>query len=62
MLYHCKDPEKHSVLLLKPTEMSAINIGRTNNYSGLGLHVETKVIVEMTDVKNQEIGYERWNL
>ena len=39
--------------------MSAINIGRTNNYSGLGPHVETKVIVEMTDVKNQEIGYER---
>ena len=31
--YHCKDPEKPRVLLLGPTGISAVNIGRTTTYS-----------------------------
>ena len=37
LLYHCKDPEKPRVLLLDPTGISAVNIGRTTVDSGLGV-------------------------
>ena len=50
MLYHCSDPEKPRVLVLRTTEISAVNIGGTNIYSGLGPKFETKVLVEMTNL------------
>ena len=34
--YHCKDPEKHRILGLGPTRISAVNIGGTSIHSGLG--------------------------
>ena len=36
-LYHSKDPEKPSVLILGPTGISAVNIGGTVIHSGLGI-------------------------
>ena len=35
MLYHCKDPERPRVLLLRPTGISAVNKGGADIYSGL---------------------------
>ena len=37
LLYHCKDPEKPRVLLLGLTGISAVNIGGSTVYSGLGI-------------------------
>ena len=36
-LYHSKDSEKSSVLILGPTGISAVNIGGTAIHSGLGI-------------------------
>ena len=44
LLYHCKDPGKLRVLLLGPTRISAINIGRTTIHSGLGIKPEIKLL------------------
>ena len=41
--YHCKDPDKPRVLLLGPTEISAVNIGRTTIHSGLGIKPGTEL-------------------
>ena len=43
MLLHCKDPEKPRVLLLGPTEISAVNIGWRTIHSGLGIKPGTKL-------------------
>ena len=43
LLYHCKDHEKPRVLLLEPTEISAVNIGGTTVHSGLGIKPGTKL-------------------
>ena len=37
LLFHCKDLEKPSVLLLDPTGISAVNIGGTTIHSGFGI-------------------------
>ena len=37
LLYHCKDLEKPTVLLLIPTGISAANIGGITIHSGLGI-------------------------
>ena len=42
-LYHCKYPEKPRVLLLAPTEISAVNIGGTTIHSGLGIQPRIKL-------------------
>ena len=44
LLCHCKDPEKPRVLLLGPTGISAVNVGVTTIYSGLGIKPETKLL------------------
>ena len=44
LLYHCKDPEKPSIFLIRPTGISAVNIGETTNHSGLGIKPETKLL------------------
>ena len=44
LLYHRKDPEKSSVLLRGPTEISAVNIDGTNIHSGLGIKPGTKLL------------------
>ena len=44
LLYHCKDPEKSSVLLLGPTEISAANIDGTTIHSGLEIKPGTKLL------------------
>ena len=44
LLYHCKDPEKSRVLLVGSTEISSVNIGGTNIYSGLGIKLGTKLL------------------
>ena len=44
MLYHCKDPEKLSVLLLGPTRISAVNIDGTTIHSSLGIKTGTKLL------------------
>ena len=44
LLYHCKDPEKPRVLLLGPTGISAVNIGRTTIHSGLGIKPGIKLL------------------
>ena len=37
LLHQCKDLEKPRVLLLRPTGISAVNIGGTTIYFGLGI-------------------------
>ena len=44
MLYHCKDPEKPRVLLLGPTGISVVNIGRPTIHSGLRIKPRTKLL------------------
>ena len=44
LLYCCKDPEKPRVLLLGPTEISAVNIGGTTTLSALGIKYGTKLL------------------
>ena len=44
LLYHCKDPEKPRVLLLDPTGISAVNIGRTTVDSGLGVKPGIRIL------------------
>ena len=44
MLYHCRDPKKPKFLLLEPTGISAVNIGRSTFNSGLGIKSGTKVL------------------
>ena len=44
MLYHCRDPKKPKFLLLEPTGISAVNIGRSIFHSGLGIKSGTKVL------------------
>ena len=44
LLYHCNDPEKSRVLLVGSTEISSVNIGGTNIYSGLGIKLGTKLL------------------
>ena len=44
MLYHCKDPEKPSVLLVGPTGISAVNIGGTTIHSGLRIKPGMKLL------------------
>lgn len=36
LLYHYKEPDKLRVLLLGPTGICTVNIGRKANHSGLG--------------------------
>ena len=43
LLYQCKHPEKSRVLLLGPTAISAVNIGRTTTHSGLEFKPGTKL-------------------
>ena len=43
-LYHCKDPDKPRVLLLGPTGISAVNIGGTTIYYGIGIKSVTKLL------------------
>ena len=43
-LYYCKDPEKPRVLLLGPTEISAVNIGGTTIHSNLVIKLGTKLL------------------
>ena len=40
LLYHCKDHQKPSVLLLGPTGIPAVNIGGTTIHSVLVLNLE----------------------
>ena len=42
LLYHCKDLQKYRVLLLRATEISAVNIGRTTIQSGFGIKPEIR--------------------
>ena len=44
LLYHCKDSDKPSILLLGPTGMSAVNIGGTTIHLGLRIKPVTKVL------------------
>ena len=44
LLYLCKDPEKPRVLLLRPTGISAVNIGGTTIHSGLAIKPGTKLL------------------
>ena len=44
LLFHCKDPEKLSVLLRGPIGISAVNIGGTTFHSSLGIKPETKLL------------------
>ena len=44
LLYHCKDPEKPRVLLLGPTRISTVNIGRNTTHSGLGIKPVIKLL------------------
>ena len=44
LLYHCKDPDKPRVLLTGRTEISAVNVGRTTNHSGLVIKTGTKLL------------------
>ena len=37
LLYHCKDPEKPRVFLLRPVEISAAKVGATTIHCGLGI-------------------------
>ena len=46
MTYHCKDPEKPRVLLLGPTGISAVNIGRTTIHSGFGINPGPNVLID----------------
>ena len=45
LLYHCKDPQKPRVLLIRPAEISAVNIGDTTIHSGLGIKPGIKLLV-----------------
>ena len=44
LLYHSIDPEKLRVLILGPTGISAVNIGRTTTHSGLGIKPGAKLL------------------
>ena len=44
LLYLCKDPEKPRVLLLRPTGISAVNIGGTTIHSSLAIKPGTKLL------------------
>ena len=44
LFYHSKDPEKPRVLLLGPTEMSAVNVCGTTIHSGLGIKSGIKLL------------------
>ena len=44
LLCNAKDPEKPCVLLLGPTAISAVNIGGTTIYSGLGIKPGPKLL------------------
>ena len=46
MIYDCKDPEKPRVLLLGPTGISAVNIGRTTIHYGFGINPVTNVLID----------------
>ena len=46
LTYHCKDPEKPRVLLLGPTGISAVNIGRTIIHSGFGINPGPNVLID----------------
>ena len=45
LLYHCKDPQKPRVLLIRPAEISTVNIGDTTIHSGLGIKPGIKLLV-----------------
>ena len=44
LLYHSKGPEKPRVVMLGPTEISAVNIGGTTIHSGLGIQPGAKLL------------------
>ena len=44
MLYCCKDSEKPTFFLLRPTVKSLVNINRTTIHSGLGIKPGTKLL------------------
>ena len=41
---HSKDPEKRRALMLRPTGISAVNIGETTIHSGLGIKPGAKLL------------------
>ena len=43
LLYHTKESNKPSILLLEPTSISAVNIGGTAIHSGLGVKPGVKL-------------------
>ena len=43
LLYHCKDPEKHTAHLLEPTRILLVHIGGTASNSSLGIKPGTKL-------------------
>ena len=44
LLHHCKDPEKPKVILLRPTGISAVNIGGITIHSGFAIKPGTKLL------------------
>ena len=44
LLYHCNDPEKPRVILLRPIETSAVNMVETTIHSGLAIKPGKKLL------------------